>query len=71
MQQGEYAQGLQLLREAHARTANDARVRYHLAVALHHLGRNKEAREELRLALATDTHFEGAEQALSLLNALP
>lgn len=64
------AEALPFLREAVTRASANPEIRYHLAVALHALGRNKEALAELRTAIKSATPFEGHEQALTLLEQL-
>ena len=53
VQQGQLDAGLRYLREARLRSPENPEFRYHLAFALAKAGRNGEAKEELRAALAT------------------
>ena len=59
-----------LLREAYARSATNLTIRYHIALALAKLGREKQAISELRATLATGQKFPEQEDALSLLEQL-
>lgn len=70
VQSGDAGRGLKYLREAYSRMSTDARIRYHLAVALERLGRRDEARGELERALAADPDFDGADEARALLQKL-
>jgi putative PEP-CTERM system TPR-repeat lipoprotein len=70
VQQGDTAEGLQYLREAHARASGQPEVSYHLAVALERLGRQEEARRHAREALRGGGAFDGAEEARALLDRL-
>lgn len=67
---GDAARGLELLRTAFTRAADNNEIRYHLAAALGRLGRNEEARDELRKALETGDEFDGAADARALLKKL-
>ncbi|MFT5173671.1 MAG: putative PEP-CTERM system TPR-repeat lipoprotein, partial [Gammaproteobacteria bacterium] len=62
--------GLRLLREAHDRDSTAQRVRYHIAVALHQLGRKAEARRELDHVLSDSRPFDGRIDAQALLERL-
>ncbi|MFT4563064.1 MAG: putative PEP-CTERM system TPR-repeat lipoprotein [Gammaproteobacteria bacterium] len=62
--------GLKQLREALVQSPQEAVIRYHLAVALYKLGREKEALKELRSAIRSDQHFDGRTDALSLHDVL-
>ncbi len=66
VQQGRIEQGIGHLRDARLRLPNDPEIRYHLAVALHKLGRSREAGVELEAALAVSGEFAGAEEARRL-----
>ena len=68
--QGQTKQGLIHLRDAHSRASHNPEIRYHIAVALAKLGRNKEATEELEQALASPHSFDGIEQARQLQKQL-
>ena len=48
----------------------NAEIRYHLAVALHQLERNKEALTELKKAMDFNLNFEGYSDAIDLLKIL-
>ncbi|MFT6891527.1 MAG: putative PEP-CTERM system TPR-repeat lipoprotein [Halioglobus sp.] len=63
-------EGLLYLREAVARQSDVPTFRYHLAVALHDLGRQSEAVKQLKLALRETGEFEGRAQAMQLLDKL-
>lgn len=64
---GRAGQGLAYLREALTRAPENSEIRYHLAVSLHKLKRDTEARRELKLALRKSVTFEGYNQAKQLL----
>lgn len=69
VQRGDAARGLTLLREAHARSASNPGIRYHLAVALARLGRKNEALAQLREVMrSTDSNVK--KMAESLLQEL-
>ncbi len=68
--EGRAEQGLRYLRDAQNRAAREPRIRYHVAAALARLGREDEARRELRRLLDGEPHFEGVEDARSLLAEL-
>ena len=70
VQQGNYGEGLNYLREARARTSQHPVVSYHLAVALNGLARTAEAQRELKAALATGKPFAEEVQARALLDKL-
>jgi Flp pilus assembly protein TadD len=70
VEQGRPDEGLTYLREAVARNANDATLRYHLGFALHALGRDGEAVEELRAALRLSGDFSDRMNAQALLDRL-
>jgi putative PEP-CTERM system TPR-repeat lipoprotein len=67
---GEVERGLGLLRKAEARAAQSPEIRYHIAVAMHALGRLDEAREALDGALDSGRPFDGDEEARGLLREL-
>lgn len=67
---GQAERGITYLREATARSAENPELRYHLAVALHALGRFSEARTELRRALRNPANFTGRKEAQQLLAKL-
>lgn len=70
VQQGDYQQGLGFLRQAHARATRNPEVRYHLAVALHNLGRSQESVRELRAALQERDGFGSLAAAEALLQEI-
>lgn len=65
--QGETERGLSYLREALTRAADNPEIRYHLAVALHRLGRDQEARLELKRILQKNQPFMGRPDAEALM----
>jgi putative PEP-CTERM system TPR-repeat lipoprotein len=67
---GQVERGLNYLRNAHSRLSQDPEIRYHIAVALHHLQRKDEARQELEALLKSGESFSGIEQAKALLQKL-
>ncbi len=67
---GRAQEGIGYLRAANARQASNAEFQYHLAVALHQLGRIEEARQELDRALAYGQAFEGLAHARALRESL-
>jgi putative PEP-CTERM system TPR-repeat lipoprotein len=64
--QKKYDEALPYLRRAFSINSRDPEVRYHTAVALVGLGRDKEAEAELSAALATRRDFPGREEAEAL-----
>ena len=66
VQQDQVDEGLPYLRNAHFRMSANPEIRYHIAVALHKLGRNQEARAELDKVLTSTQPFEGLENAKAL-----
>ncbi|TDF38647.1 PEP-CTERM system TPR-repeat protein PrsT [Alteromonadaceae bacterium M269] len=68
--EGNYDEALDMLRQAYARQSSDPSIRYHLGFTLEKMGREQEALAELRAALASDTMFDGREDAEALYNAL-
>ncbi|MEE4109296.1 MAG: tetratricopeptide repeat protein, partial [Halieaceae bacterium] len=65
VQSGDPQEGLAYLREAYTRASREPTVRYHLAVALHRLGRNGEARQLLAGLVGEETFAEqGSARAL-------
>jgi len=67
---GQPERGLSLLREASARRADNPEIQYHLAEALHRLGRDAEARRILDDVLADNRPFEGVDAARALRDGL-
>lgn len=65
--EGKVNEGLEHLRQARARAFINPEVRYHLAVALHKLGRDEEAERELKVALASASPFNEKSAAELLL----
>ncbi|MGB0712463.1 MAG: XrtA/PEP-CTERM system TPR-repeat protein PrsT [Gammaproteobacteria bacterium] len=63
---GEPGRALPLLRQAVTRDSQSPVIRYHLAAALHRLGRVDEARRELDSALSGSEAFVGRDEARSL-----
>jgi putative PEP-CTERM system TPR-repeat lipoprotein len=70
MQKGDAANALTYLREAQTRAANSPSIRYHLSAALHQLGRNDEAQQQLAEALKSSVAFDGRDQAQALMEQL-
>lgn len=70
VQRGDAAKGLRYLREAQTRAAKQLDVRYHIAVALNKLGRNKEAKQELKAILGKNTKYQSKKAAQALYNSL-
>lgn len=66
VQEGQAAEGLLHLRNAHLRAASDRDIRYHIASALVALDRHDEARQELKDILSDDHPFDGRDAALAL-----
>jgi len=71
VQSGQFEEGLPFLRDAAARASDDGEIHYHLAVALHGLGRMDEARAEITRALAVGRPFASAKEARALQDSLP
>ncbi len=69
-QKGDGAHALAYLRDAQTRASGDPGIRYHLAVALHQLGRDDEARQQLSEALKSNLDFDGRKEAQALVNEL-
>ena len=63
VQRKQTEEGLMYLRQAVARAATNAELRFHLAAALAELGREAEARAELDRALADPAPFDGRDEA--------
>jgi putative PEP-CTERM system TPR-repeat lipoprotein len=70
VQTGEVDRGLVLLQQAVIQAPQIAEIRFHLAVGLHRVGRDKEAIPELRRVLETSPDFQGADKARNLLAEL-
>ena len=67
---GQGDRALQLLRDARLRDPSNADTRYFLGVVLASKGRNAEARDELRGAIASGPGFLHAKEAQTLLDSL-
>jgi Tfp pilus assembly protein PilF len=67
---GESARALKYLRQARLYVPSVPDVRFHLAVALHALGRDQEATNELRAVLLREQSFDGMDEAKALLKKL-
>ena len=67
---GQVGEGLRFLRDARSRAISDPAITYHIAFALHRLGRTEEAIAELRESLASQAAFDEREDAKSLLAEL-
>ncbi|MCB1850989.1 MAG: tetratricopeptide repeat protein [Gammaproteobacteria bacterium] len=68
--QGNIEQAISVLERAIKADGDNPEIRYHLGAAYLRAGRSTEAREALQLSLASDTEFEGVEQAKRLLSEL-
>jgi putative PEP-CTERM system TPR-repeat lipoprotein len=64
---GNSPEALALLQQAHAMDKTNARVSYHLALALDAAGKRADAKTLLRAALAKDAAFDGADHAKDVL----
>jgi len=64
---GKAAEGLKYLRNASALSLANPEIHYHLGVALHQLGRSREAKKELKDALKSKTAYTWTDDAQSLL----
>lgn len=67
---GQNDRALGLLRDARLRAPDNAEIRYHLAAVLAKMGRNAEARSELRAALQAPAGLESVKDAQRLLETL-
>jgi hypothetical protein len=67
---GEPGEGLRYLREARLRKSDLPEIGYHLAAALHALGRDGEARAELEKLLIGGKEFPDRDDAVILLRKL-
>ena len=70
VQRGEPDKGLRFLRDARSRASHNPEIAYHLAVALHGLGRSDEAVAFLELAVSTSGTYDGMDEAQRLLAEL-
>ncbi len=69
---GKTARGLELLRDAFARSSRRSLIRYHLAVALNRQGKNIEAKEHLDVILSAKTTSPAlADKSRRLLASMP
>jgi putative PEP-CTERM system TPR-repeat lipoprotein len=64
---GQLKQGIELLKEAVVKAPHLAEIRYHLGVGLYRLGRNAEAKSELKRVLAMSPNFSEHKAARALL----
>lgn len=64
--QGNYNEGLNLLRKAYSFNAQDGDMRYHIAFTLFKLGREAESKRELKILLSDFPEFESKKDALNL-----
>jgi len=67
---GDVSRGLVLLQEAAIQAPQLHEIRYHVAVAMHKLGRSGEAKKELESILQGDNKFPDSDKALSFYNSL-
>ncbi|MGY5452480.1 tetratricopeptide repeat protein [Agarivorans sp. MS3-6] len=70
VKRGNLDQGLIHLREAYTMDSSDAAIRYHIAFVLAKLGRNAEAKQEVKAALELDQQFSEYQDAKALLDSL-
>ncbi len=70
VQNGQVAKGLPYLQDALVKAPHLVQIRYHTAVALHKVGRDREARLELGQALRSTQEFEERPAAKALYEAL-
>ncbi len=70
VENGEPARGLPYLREAQTRNSRIPAIRYHIAAALHQLGRDQQALDELTALLQNDVAFAEKPAAQALLEKL-
>lgn len=70
VQGGQVDVGLEILKEAAARTSNEPIIRYHLAAGLAKTGQKDQARQELEAILRNDQQFIGRSEAEALLGSL-
>lgn len=68
--QDQAERGLEYLRNAYSRAAQNPEIRYHVAVALHKLKRMDEAKTELEQLLRDSENFDKVAEAKALLNQL-
>jgi putative PEP-CTERM system TPR-repeat lipoprotein len=64
---GEPERGLEILRDAYTRQSTNEEIRYHIALALLQLGRDKAAQRELNAAIASEREFPSRPRAQALL----
>ena len=70
VQKGDVKEGLQLLRNAQARSDSQPDIGFHIAVALDALGRHKEALREIEAVIASGKKFKDEDAARKLLERL-
>lgn len=70
VESGDPGRGLSLLQQAIAKAPHVSEIRYHLAVGLHKMGRNSEAKSELKRALDAGSEFTEVGEARALLGKL-
>jgi putative PEP-CTERM system TPR-repeat lipoprotein len=63
-------EGLNVLRQAFTLQSNDPTIRYHIAYSLHKLGRNSEAKSELKFILQNNKKFPELPQVKELFEAM-
>lgn len=68
--QGDYEEGLGLLRKAFARDSYNPEIRYHIGFSLIKLGRIEEAKRELSIAVDVDRPFYNRTKTQELLDSL-
>ena len=67
---GRPSEALRYFREAISRQSDDGTLKYHLAVALHALGRDGEARRTLEKLVGKNAQFAEKEHATELFEKL-
>ena len=69
-QQGQYIEGLDLLREAFSMNSNHPSIQYHIAYNLVKSGQLEAARQELKKVLTTELPFAEKDLAQALMNSI-
>lgn len=69
-QQGQYIEGLDLLREAFSMNSNHPSIQYHIAYNLVKSGQLEAARQELKKVLSTELPFAEKDLAQALMNSI-
>jgi tetratricopeptide (TPR) repeat protein len=69
-QQGQYMEGLDLLREAFSMNSTHPSIQYHIAYNLVKSGQLKAAKKELKKVLTTDLPFAEKDLAQALMNSI-